>query len=82
MDDDRPVTRRDLEGLKPDFSHFADSITRRIREMETKLLAAFRQYAKDNAAIIQGTEFLEAANAARIDALESRVLELETRQRR
>ena len=82
MDDDRPVTRRDKNELKPEFKHFADSMTKRIREMETKLLTGFRQYAKGNADQIQGEGFSEAANAARIEALESRVLELETRRGR
>jgi hypothetical protein len=82
MDDDRPVTRREKSELQPEFKYFADSMTKRIREMETKLVNAFRQYAKGNAAKIQGEGFSEAANAARIEALESRVLELETRQGR
>jgi hypothetical protein len=82
MDDDRPVTKRDLGELKPELKHFADSFTKRVREMETKLLPAFLGYAKGNAARIQGEEFSEYSNAARIEALESRVLELETRQRR
>jgi hypothetical protein len=82
MDDDRPVTSREMDELKPEFRHFAESMTKRIREMETKLLTAFREYAKGNAAQIQGAGFSEAANAARIEALENRVLELETRQGR
>jgi len=84
MDDDRSVTRRDLDALGPElrqeFQHFADSITKRMREMETKMLAAFREYTTGTGAWIQRTEISEAANAARIEALESRVLEFETRQ--
>ena len=84
MDDDRSVTRRDLDALGPElrqeFQHFADSITKRMREMETKMLAAFSEYTTGTGAWIQRTEISEAANAARIEALESRVLELETRQ--
>ena len=82
MDDDRLVTRRDLNGLEPEFKRFADTIAKRIREMETKLVTAFHEYARANTAQIQGEGFSEAANAARIEALEGRVLELETRQGR
>jgi hypothetical protein len=85
MDDDRPVTRRDLDALKDELKqelrHLADSMTEMIRDTETKLLTAFHGYAKGTGARIQRTEISEAANAARIEALESRVLELETRQR-
>ena len=84
MDDDRPVTRRDLDELRPEFrqelQHFADSINGVIRDTETKLRTAFHGYAKGTAARIQRTEISEAAHAARIEASESRVLELETRQ--
>jgi hypothetical protein len=93
MDDDRPVTRRDLNELKQELKqefrqeleqglrHFADSLTEMMRDIETKMLTAFHGYAKGTGARIQRTEISEAANAARIEALESRVLELETRQR-
>jgi hypothetical protein len=92
MDDDRPVTRRDLNELKQELKqefrqeleqglrHFADSMTGMMRDTETKLLTAFHGYAKGTGARIQRTEISEAANAARIEALENRVLELETRQ--
>lgn len=99
MDDDRPVTRRDLTELNQElkqefkqemlasrqemehqFRHFADSLTEMMRDIETKMLTAFHGYAKGTGARIQRTEISEAANAARIEALESRVLELETRQ--
>ena len=103
MDDDRPVTRRDLaelkqelkhelkqdlkqellafrQGMEHDMRHFADSLTEMMRDIETKMLTAFHGYAKGTGARIQRTEISEAANAARIEALESRVLELETRQ--
>jgi hypothetical protein len=56
-----------------------DSMTELIRDTETKMLTAFHGYAKGTAARIQRTEISESANAARIEALESRVLELETR---
>ena len=101
MDDDRPVTRRDLNELKQDLRqdlkqellafrqemehelhHFADSLTEMMRDIETKMLTAFHGYAKGTGARIQRTEISEAANAARIEALEDRVLELETRQGR
>jgi hypothetical protein len=89
MDDDRPVTKRDLDELKQEFRQeleqglrrLADSMTELIRDTETKMLTAFHGYAKGTGARIQRTEISEAANAARIEALESRVLELETRQR-
>jgi hypothetical protein len=89
MDDDRPVTRRDLDELKQELKqefrqemkHLADSLTEMMRDTETKLLTAFHGYAKGTGARIQRTEISEAANAARIEALESRVLDLETRQR-
>jgi hypothetical protein len=80
MDDDRPVTRRDLDELKQEIKHLADSLTEMMRDIETKMLTAFHGYAKGTGARIQRTEISEAANAARIEALESRVLELETRQ--
>ena len=59
-----------------------DSVTELIRDTETKMLTAFHGYARGNAARFQRTEISEAANAARIEALESRVPELETRQGR
>jgi len=80
MDDDRPVTRRDLAELKQEMKHLADSMMEMMRDIETKMLTAFHGYAKGTGARIQRTEISEAANAARIEALESRVLELETRQ--
>jgi hypothetical protein len=86
MDDDRPVTRRDLnelkQELKQEMKHLADSMTEPMRDIETKMLTAFHGYAKGTGARIQRTEISEAANAARIEALEDRVLELETRQGR
>jgi hypothetical protein len=105
MDDDRPVTRRDIEVTKRELNQAieetkrelkeaigeavnhaikeaADSLTELVRDTETKLLTAFHGYAKGTAARFQRTEISEAANAARIEALESRVLELETRQDR
>ena len=101
MDDDRSVTRRDLnelkhelkqdlqqelqtfkQGVEHELRHFADSLTETMRDIETKMLTAFHGYAKGTGAGIQRTEISESANAARIEALESRVLELETRQGR
>jgi len=68
------------QGMEQELRHFADSMTEMMRDTETKMLTAFHGYAKGTAARIQRTEISEAANAARIEALESRVLELETRQ--
>ena len=64
MDDDRPVTRRDLDELKQELKqeleqglrHFADSLTEMMRDTETKLLTAFHGYAKGTGARIQRTE--------------------------
>ena len=66
--------------MEHQFRHFADSLTEMMRDIETKMLTAFHGYAKGTGARLQRTEISEAANAARIEALESRVLELETRQ--
>jgi hypothetical protein len=58
LDDDRPVTRGDLEEtkleLKEAISHAikeaADSLTELVGDTETKLLTAFHGYAKGTAA--------------------------------
>ena len=73
MDESQPNTRRDQTDV-------VDRITELIRDTETKLLTAFHGYAKGTSARLQRVEISESANAARIEALESRVLELETRQ--
>jgi hypothetical protein len=66
--------------FQQELQNFAESIAKSMRELETKMLAAFCGYAMVNAAVIQGAAFAESANAGRIEALESRVLELETRR--
>ena len=47
MDDDRPVTRRDLnelkQELKQEMKHLADSMTELMRDIETKMLTAFHE---------------------------------------
>jgi hypothetical protein len=91
MDEEGPVTKRELhdalgetkrelhQAIHQAVKEVTDSMTELIRDTETKMLTAFHGYAKGTAARIQRTEISESANAARIEALESRVLELETR---
>jgi nucleoid DNA-binding protein len=91
MDENGPVTKRELhdalgeakrelhQAIHQAVKEVTDSMTELIRDTETKMLTAFHGYAKGTAARIQRTEISESANAARIEALESRVLELETR---
>jgi len=87
MEDNAPATKRDLELTKHELHQaieeavrqVTDSVTELIRDTETKMLKAFHGYATGTAARFQRTEISEAANAARIEDSEGRVLELETR---
>jgi hypothetical protein len=73
MADSDPVTKKDLEELK-------DTLTELTRDVETSMLTAFHGYAKGQAVRLQAVEIADAAVNQRLDALELRVLNLETRR--
>jgi len=73
MADSDPVTKKDLEELK-------DTLTELIRDVETSMLTAFHGYAKGQAVRLQAVEIADSAVNQRLDALELRVLNLETRR--
>jgi len=58
-----------------------DLMSEQMRDIETALLRAFQNDAQGVAAQIQKLNGSEAAAEIRLSALESRVLELETRRR-
>ena len=77
-EDEKPVTKTEMhEGL----SELRTSLSEQMRDIETAILKAFHGYAQGVAAQIQKLNGSEAATEIRLAALESRVLELETRRR-
>jgi acyl-homoserine lactone acylase PvdQ len=56
-------------------------MSEQMRDIETAMLRAFHGYAQGVSAQIQKLNGSEAATEIRLSALESRVLELETRRR-
>jgi hypothetical protein len=88
MADSDPVTKKDLQELEsrlePRFDAkleaFADRLTELVRDVETTMLTAFHGYAKGQAVRLQAVEIADAAVNQRLDALEQRVLNLETRR--
>jgi len=73
MADSDPITKKDLQELK-------DSLTELVRDVETSMLTAFHGYAKGQAGRMAALEVGDAAVKQRLDALELRVLSLETRR--
>ena len=73
-EDEKPATRKDLNELRV-------ALSEEMRDIETALLRAFHSYAQSDAAQHQKHTAFEAATEIRLSALESRVLELETRRR-
>jgi acyl-homoserine lactone acylase PvdQ len=58
-----------------------EGMSEQMRDIETAMLRAFHGYAQGVSAQIQKLNGSEAAAEIRLPALESRVLELETRRR-
>jgi hypothetical protein len=77
MADSDPVTKKDLEELKVAFT---ESLTELIRDVETSLLTSFHGYGKGQAGRMTALEVGDAMVNQRLDALEQRVLSLETRR--
>jgi hypothetical protein len=77
MDDNAPVTKKDLEVA---VNRLADRLTELVRDVETSLLTAFHGYGKGQAARMHVLEVSDSATAQRLAALEERVLNLETRR--
>ena len=77
MADSDPVTKKDLEELKVALT---ESLTELIRDVETSLLTSFHGYGKGQAGRMTALEVGDAAVRQRLDALEQRVLSLETRR--
>ena len=84
-EEDKPVTRRELQASLNDLQERIDgkfeAMSEQMRDIETAILKAFHGYAQGVAAQIQKLNASEAATEIRLAALESRVLELETRRR-
>jgi hypothetical protein len=77
MADSDPITKKDLEELKVALT---ESLTELIRDVETSLLTSFHGYGKGQAGRMTALEVGDAAVKQRLDALEQRVLSLETRR--
>ncbi len=77
MADSDPITKKDLEELKVALT---ESLTELIRDVETSLLTSFHGYGKGQAGRMTALEVGDAAVRQRLDALEQRVLSLETRR--
>jgi hypothetical protein len=73
MADSDPTTKKDLEELK-------NALTELVRDVETNLLTAFHGYAKGQAGRMTALEVGDAMVKQRLEALEQRVLNLETRR--
>ena len=81
MADSDPVTKKDLEELKVALTRsITESMTEVIRDVETSLLTSFHGYGKGQAGRMTALEVGDAAVKLRLDALEQRVLSLETRR--
>jgi hypothetical protein len=85
MADSDPATKKDIEDLKIALTQsltqsITESVTEVIRDVETSLLTSFHGYAKGQAGRMTSLEVGDAAVKQRLDALELRVLSLETRR--
>ena len=72
MDNEKPVTKAELESVRDDL---IDS----MRQIETNLLTEFHHYAKGQNARVHNVEISEHDMKLRLSVLEDRVLALETR---
>ena len=77
-DENKPVTTNEMRVA---LSELREGLSEQMRDIETSLLRAFHSYAQSDAAQHQKHTAYEAATEIRLSALESRVLELETRRR-
>ena len=77
-DDNKPVTSTEMRRA---LSELREAMSEQMRDMETAMLRAFHSHAQGMAAQNQKHTASDAAAEIRLSALESRVLELETRRR-
>jgi BMFP domain-containing protein YqiC len=96
MDNNHPVTRVELDQildkrfdqfraeLKTDLAQqkqeIAEDLTGVMRNIETSLLTAFHGYAQSNSARLNLVDITDRELRIRMDALEMRVLNIETRR--
>jgi hypothetical protein len=82
---DKPATRADLEALRVDVNAqikaSEERLSERMHDIETALLRAFQHYATGVTAQFQRLNVSDQTTEVRLSALESRVLDLETRPR-
>ena len=91
-DDNAPATKRDLAELRSGFNsdlsaleerletRIVDRITELMRDIETNMLPAFHGYAKGQTSRLHLLEVADSSFSQRLEALEERVLNLETRR--
>ena len=77
-EDDKPATRADL---KAEIKASEERLSEKMRDIETSLLRAFQHYAVGVTAQFQRLNVSDQTTEVRLSALESRVLDLETRPR-
>jgi hypothetical protein len=88
MADSDPATKKDLQELEARMDAklnaameaVVDRLTELVRNVETNLLTCFHGYGKGQAGRMTALEVGEAVVKQRLDALEPRVLNLETRR--
>jgi hypothetical protein len=84
MADSDPVTKKDLLDLEARFDlkleALVDRVTELVRDVETNLLTSIHGYGKGQALRMHDLEVSDAAVKGRLEALEERVLNLETRR--
>jgi hypothetical protein len=92
MADSDALTKKDLIDLEArheakfdakldaKFDAVVDRLTELIRDVETKLLTSFHGYGKGQALRMHDLEVSDAAVKGRLEAIEERVLNLETRR--
>jgi hypothetical protein len=78
IEDDKPVTQAQLQGA---LSEMQSALSEQMRDIETAMLKAFHSYAQGVSAQFQKLTAGDSSAEIRLSALESRVLELETRRR-
>lgn len=78
MENDHPVTQRELQA---GLTTLEERLLDHMRQIETNLLTAFHSYAKGQYARLHTVETADQELRIRMDALEDRVLTLETRPR-
>lgn len=89
MNDNHPVTHGELRDILKEFKQelkqeFRDELVPEImagvRQIETNILTAFHSYAKGNAVRLSAMDVTDRELRLRMDALENRVLALETQR--